>query len=134
MGNNVIGPKDRIMESRIRIYPNSIVFINHGGPHRSIQLLSFNTGQVRSRRYRDRRLGKFLKELELTEGRATGIPTVLKALKDNAFPAPGFHSDVDRTFFEVKLFIHPGFAQRYSIVVDLNQVSWDINGINKVLD
>ncbi len=48
--------------------PNSIVFNNHGGPDRSIQLQAFNTGQVRSRRYRNRRLGEFLKELELTEG------------------------------------------------------------------
>jgi hypothetical protein len=32
---------------------------------------------VRSRRYRNRRLGEFLKELELTEGRATGIPTLV---------------------------------------------------------
>lgn len=63
----------------IRIYPNSIVFINHGGPDRSIRLESFNTGQVRNRRSRNRRLSGFLKELELTEGRATGIPTILKS-------------------------------------------------------
>lgn len=94
----------------IRIYPNSLVFINHGGPDRSIQLQAFNTGQVRSRRYRNRRLGEFLKELELTEGRATGIPTVLKALKDNGSPAPNFKSDDDRTYFEVEIFIHPAFV------------------------
>ena len=29
---------------------------------------------LRSRRFRNRRLGEFLKELDLTEGRATGIP------------------------------------------------------------
>ena len=53
----------------IRIYANSIIFINQGGPDRSIRLEAFNQGQVRSRRYRNRRLGEFLKELELTEGR-----------------------------------------------------------------
>lgn len=50
----------------IRIYPNSVVFINHGGPDRSIRMEAFEKGQVRSRRYRNRRLGEFLKELELT--------------------------------------------------------------------
>jgi ATP-dependent DNA helicase RecG len=95
----------------IRINPNSIIFLNQGGPDRSIQLQSFNTGQVRSRRYRNRRLGEFLKELELTEGRATGIPTILKALKDNNSPEPRFNSDDNRTFFEVELFIHPTFIQ-----------------------
>jgi len=95
----------------IRIYPNSIVFINHGGPDRSIRLESFNSGLVRNRRYRNRRLGEFLKELQLTEGRATGIPTVLKALKDNGSAAPVFKSDDDRTFFEVEIAIHPSFER-----------------------
>ena len=118
----------------IRIYANSIIFINHGGPDRSIQLQEFNTGQVRSRRYRNRRLGEFLKELELTEGRATGIPTILKVLKDNGSPAPNFKSDDDRTYFEVEIFIHPEFAKKETIVLDLDHVNWDIEGINKLLD
>ena len=31
---------------------------------------------LKSRRYRNRRLGDFLKELDLTEGRSTGVPTI----------------------------------------------------------
>ncbi len=118
----------------IRIYPNSIVFINHGGPDRSIQLQSFDTGQVRSRRYRNRRLGEFLKELELTEGRATGIPTVLKALKDNGSPAPAFKSDDDRTYFEVELFIHPAFQHLPAITINIAAMAASHEGINLVLD
>ena len=34
-------------------------------------------------RYRNRRLGEYLKELELTEGRSTGIPTIQNVLKAN---------------------------------------------------
>jgi ATP-dependent DNA helicase RecG len=118
----------------IRIYPNSIVILNHGGPDRSIKLEAFNEGLVRSRRYRNRRLGEFLKELELTEGRATGIPTILKALKENGSHAPRFHTDDDRTVFEVELFIHPAFEVRLPINMDLDQVVWDINGVNSLLD
>ena len=95
----------------IRIYQQSIVFINHGGPDRSIQLQSFQTGIVRARRYRNRRLGEFLKELELTEGRATGIPTILKSLKENGSPEPRFNTDDNRTFFEVELLVNPEFHQ-----------------------
>ncbi|MFA5514364.1 MAG: ATP-binding protein [Sphaerochaetaceae bacterium] len=43
-------------------------------------------------RYGNRRLGEFLKELELIEGRAMGIPTILKSLKENGSPAPRFKS------------------------------------------
>jgi ATP-dependent DNA helicase RecG len=37
-------------------------------------------GRVVSHRYRNRRIGEFLKELELTEGRSTGVPKILKAM------------------------------------------------------
>jgi ATP-dependent DNA helicase RecG len=94
----------------IRVYPNSIVILNYGGPDRSIKMASFNSGIIRPRRYRNRRLGDFLKELKLTEGKATGIPAILKALKDNGSPAPHFDTDVDRSFFELELFKHPATA------------------------
>jgi ATP-dependent DNA helicase RecG len=85
---------------------------NCGGPDRSIQLQSFQAGQVRPSRYRNRRLGDFLKELDLTEGKATGIPTVFKELKKNGSPEPRFNTDDDRTFFEVELYIHPDFKSK----------------------
>lgn len=118
----------------IRIYPNSIVFINHGGPDRSIRLESFNSGQVRNRRYRNRRLGEFLKELELTEGRATGIPTILKTLKDNGSPIPRFNTDDDRSFFEVELFMHPAFVSKSSFTMEADKLIVSMDGIDDVLN
>ncbi len=118
----------------IRIYANSIIFINQGGPDRSIRLESFNQGQVRSRRYRNRRLGEFLKELELTEGRATGIPTILKALKDNGSPEPRFYTDEDHTFFEIELFIHPAFKAKMPFSPDVSSIKWDLHGIDTILN
>ena len=103
----------------IRIYANSMIFINHGGPDRSIQLDAFSKGKVVSRRYRNRRLGEFLKELKLTEGRATGIPTILKSFKDNGSKAPRFDTDEDRTFFAVEIFAHPDFEnKKLDLVLD----------------
>jgi len=118
----------------IRIYTNSVIFINHGGPDRSIRLEAFSQGMVRSRRYRNRRLGEFLKELELTEGRATGIPTILKSLHENGSPPPRFYTDDDRTFFEVELFIHPAFKVSAPVKVELKSVIWDLQGIDRLLE
>jgi ATP-dependent DNA helicase RecG len=117
----------------IRIYPNSIVFMNQGGPDRSIKLEAFTQGQVRSRRYRNRRLGEFLKELELTEGRATGIPTIYKELNTNCSPLPRFYFDEARTMFEVELFIHPAFEKKASIQLE-EDINPSLEGIDTFLN
>ena len=75
-----------------------------------------------------------MKELELTEGRATGIPTILKSLEDNGSPFPKFNTDEDRSFFEVELFIHWAFNIKQSIPVNLQNVKWDLEGINILLN
>ncbi|SMD45832.1 ATP-dependent DNA helicase RecG [Aquiflexum balticum DSM 16537] len=93
----------------IRIYSDQIMVINYGGPDRSIRLSEFKKGTVFPRRYRNRRLGDFLKELDLTEGKATGIPTITKALEENGSPKAVFDTDEDRTFFHVTLPIHSQF-------------------------
>ncbi|GHT30701.1 hypothetical protein FACS189432_09710 [Bacteroidia bacterium] len=51
----------------IRILPNAIEIINYGGPARSTKLDEVKKGIIRNRRYRNRRIGDFLKELDMTE-------------------------------------------------------------------
>lgn len=63
-------------------------------------------GRAVSRRYRNRRIGEFLKELDLTEGRSTGVPKILRAMASNGSPSPQFESDEDRTNFLVRLPVH----------------------------
>lgn len=65
--------------------------------------------RVFNRRYRNRRIGEFLKELHLTEGRNTGFGKILRALEKNGSPKPLFETDDERTSFAATLFIHPGF-------------------------
>lgn len=60
-------------------------------------------------RYRNRRLGDFLKELDLTEGRATGIPTIQKALRNNGSMAATIETDEDRTYFLITIPCRKGF-------------------------
>ena len=71
----------------ISIEPDGIHILSFPGPDRTISQSVINTGdRMISRRYRNRRLGDFLKELELTEGRSTGIPTIQEELKKNGSP------------------------------------------------
>lgn len=93
----------------IRVYPDRMVILNYGGPDRSIKDSAFQTGSILPRRYRNRRLGDFLKELDLTEGKATGIPMIRKSLKQNGSPEPIFDTDSERSYFQVTLKSHPDF-------------------------
>ena len=71
-------------------------------------------GRAISRRYRNRRIGEFLKELGLAEGRSTGVPKILRAMRENGSPAPVFESDKDRTSFLVRLPVHEKVGQEAS--------------------
>jgi ATP-dependent DNA helicase RecG len=81
------------------------------GPDRSIRDQDMRKFRFLSRRYRNRRVGEFLKELEMTEGRGTGIPKILREIKNNGSPEPKFHTDKDRTFFLIEFPVHPAFAE-----------------------
>ena len=76
------------------------------GPDRSVKLESFEKGRVNSRRYRNRRIGEFFKDLKMTEGRSTGIKKIIDAMTENGSPKPHFEFDEDHTFFQVTLPIH----------------------------
>lgn len=73
------------------------------GPDRSIRMDELRAGRPVARRYRNRRIGEFLKELELSEGRNTGIPTILRAMRENGSLPPVFETDDDRTYLLVRL-------------------------------
>lgn len=64
-------------------------------------------GKAVSRRCRNRRIGEFLKELDVTEGRETGIPKILRAMRANGSPSPKFETDADRTSFLIRLMVRP---------------------------
>ena len=90
----------------VRINPEDFVVLSFPGPDRSIKMDDLRCGKGISRRYRNRRIGEFLKELELTEGRSTGISKILKAMKVNGSLAPEFETDEGRTYFLIRLPIH----------------------------
>ena len=91
----------------VRITPDDLVVLSFPGPDRSIRLEDMRAGKAVSRRYRNRRIGEFLKELDLTEGRSTGLPKILKVMRANGSPAPEFESGEDRTHLLIRLLVHP---------------------------
>lgn len=91
----------------VQITPTEMTITSYPGPDPSIRMDDLNGGGVVARRYRNRRVGEFLKELRLTEGRGTGVPTIFKAMRDNGSPEPRFVTNAARHFFTTILPVHP---------------------------
>lgn len=88
----------------ITIEPTHIDILSYAGPDRSISAEAIKEAKkLKARRYRNRRLGDFLKELGLTEGRATGIPTIQKQLKLNGSSPASIDTDEDRSYFLITI-------------------------------
>ena len=118
----------------ITIEPDRISILSHSGPDRSISQEAIRKAKsLRSRRYKNRRLGDFLKELGLTEGRATGIPTIQAALEENGSPRAVIETDDDRTFFLIDIPCHPAFKGEIIELKDLNAVNDSLNAVNDIL-
>ena len=88
----------------IAIEPTGIDILSYSGPDRSISESAIREAKIlKARRYRNRRLGDFLKELNLTEGRATGIPTIQKHLKLNGSERATIQTDEERSYFLITI-------------------------------
>lgn len=94
----------------VRVETDRIIIVSHPGADRSISTENLKEYRAYSRRYRNRRIGEFLKEMHLTEGRNTGFRKILGALRNNGSPEPLFETDETRTYFTTTLFIHPNFS------------------------
>ena len=95
----------------VRITPEELLVLSFPAADRSIRMEDLQQGRAVSRRYRNRRIGEFLKELDLAEGRSTGVPKILRAMRNNGSPAPRFETDDDRTWFLVRLPAHGEFSR-----------------------
>lgn len=83
----------------VRVLPDRIEILSHPGADRSISIANLRRFRAVSRRYRNRRVGEFLKELHLTEGRNTGIHKMLRSLSENGSPQPLLETDEERLYF-----------------------------------
>lgn len=92
----------------VQVWHDKIEILSFPGPVPPVdaQILQ-SQKRIVARDYRNRRIGDFLKELDLTEGRGTGFPTIYRALERNGSPEPVFNTDDQSTHFLVTLPAHP---------------------------
>jgi ATP-dependent DNA helicase RecG len=98
----------------VQIWPDRIEILSFPGPVPPVnaKILAENK-RIVARDYRNRRVGDFLKELHLTEGRSTGFPTIYKALEDNGSPPPIMETDEQCTYFLTVLHINRDFINEH---------------------
>ena len=98
---------------KIYMYPDRMEIISYPGPLQGIEQHHLaKDGTVPPIPARNRRIGEFLKELRLAEGRGTGLPKIRRRMAENGSPEPQFDFDVGRTYFRVTLPAHP----RYKVI------------------
>jgi ATP-dependent DNA helicase RecG len=91
----------------VQIWPDRIEILSFPGPVPPVnaEILASNR-RIVARDYRNRRIGDFLKELHLTEGRGTGVPKIYGALERNGSPKPILETDANSTYFLTVLYSH----------------------------
>ena len=97
----------------VTVTPEKMEILSLPGPDWSITNENLEKRILVSRRYRNRRIGEFLKELEIVEGRNTGVPLIFQSMKNNGSDLPIFETDENRSYFVTVLPIHRIFAQHH---------------------
>ena len=102
---------DQPEPTKVYLYPSRVEVISYPGPVPGIEHRHLMPdAEVRAVPARNRRIGEFLKELGLAEGRLSGLPKVFRAMAENGSPAPTFDFDEERTFFQATLPAHPEYG------------------------
>ncbi len=97
--------------TKVHLYPDRLEIISYPGPVPGIEPEHLRQGaRIPPVPARNKRIGEFLKELGLAEGRLTGIGKVFRDLQENGSPLPRFDFDSSRSYFRATLPAHPEFA------------------------
>ena len=97
---------------KIYLYPDRMEVISYPGPMPGLEPEHFEPSQnIPHVPARNRRIGKFLKELRLAEARGTGIPKIRRKMMENGSPEAKFVFDEERSYFQVTLPVHPRYRR-----------------------
>lgn len=95
---------------KVYLYPDRMEIISYPGPVPGVEKRHLQPDEsVPPVQTRNRRIGEFLKELSLAEGRGTGIPKIRRKMSENGSPDPIFEFDDLRSYFRVILPAHPQY-------------------------
>ena len=73
----------------VQVTPKEMTITSYPGPDISVRIDDLNRGGVVARRYRNRRVGEFLKELRLRRGAGRACPASSRRCATTALPARG---------------------------------------------
>ena len=112
LANAVYHKSYRIAEPiTVVVTPEAMTISSLPGPERSITDADLAACRMIGLHYRNRRIGDFLKELDLVEGRNTGVPVVVNVMRENGSPPPVFSSPENRDWLSVTLPVNPHFRE-----------------------
>ena len=112
LANAVYHKSYRIAEPIIVVVtPEAMTISSLPGPERSITDADLAACRMIGLHYRNRRIGDFLKELDLVEGRNTGVPVIVNVMRENGSPPPIFSSPENRDWLSVTLPVNPHFRE-----------------------
>ncbi len=95
----------------INIWPDRMEVLSFPGPLPPVTREMLKKRRIVARNYRNRRVGDFFKELKLTEGRASGFPTIYDSMLANGSPKPVFETDEDFGYFLAVLPVNHSFLE-----------------------
>lgn len=103
--------EESVEPTKVYLYPNRVEVVSYPGPLPGIDHAHLTGGKLPPPvPARNRRIGEFLKELRLAEGRGTGVPKIRRSMSENGSPPPSFDFDESRSYFRVTLPAHPEYV------------------------
>ena len=102
---------DQPEPTKVYLFPSRVEIASYPGPVPGIEAGHLLPGaEIRPVPARNRRIGEFLKELGLAEGRLSGLRKVFQAMEANGSQPPRFEFDEQRTYFQATLPAHPEYT------------------------
>ena len=97
----------------IRITKEKIEITSFPGFDRSITDQNIKQNIYISRRYKNKRIAEFLRDLNLIEAKNTGIPKAIRAMENNSSPKLLFETNKERDYLTVVIPINKMWSENY---------------------
>ena len=96
----------------VTILPDRMEILSFPGPDPSITDEDLRRRTLVAETNRNRRIGEFLKDLDLVKGRNPGVPLMVEAMRRNNSEPPIFETDEGRTYMKVILPVNRNFLPK----------------------
>ncbi len=117
----------------VQIFTDKITILSYPGPMPPVSMQILSHQKIVARDYRNRRIGDFLKELDLTEGRGTGFPKIYKKMENNGSPQPIIETDEQDSYFMVTLPINLKYANAVNDIANDKDNTLFINSLEDII-